>query len=312
MRNVVALGLTLAALAAFPCQGQNAADDTPPSMQALRAHSAAAPSALLASAPASAWRALDPDNTLYLTLPQGRVVIELAPEFAPRYVANIKKLVRQRFFDGLSIFRVQDNAVAEWGDPTGKKSVGTARRLVAAEFERPSRDLPFTPLPDPDTYAPQVGFADGFPAARDPVFGRAWLANCYGMVGAARGNNVDSGGGTALYAIIGGPQRQWDRNTTMVGRVVQGMPLLSSLPRGDGPLGVYTDRHHWVRIESLRIAADVPAAERTALEVLRTDTPTFSQYVESLRNRREPWFKVPAGRIAVCSIPLPVRSKAND
>jgi len=121
VRNVVALGLTLAALAAFPCQGQNAADDTPPSMQALRAHSAAAPSALLASAPASAWRALDPDNTLYLTLPQGRVVIELAPEFAPRYVANIKKLVRQRFFDGLSIFRVQDNAVAEWGDPTGKK-----------------------------------------------------------------------------------------------------------------------------------------------------------------------------------------------
>lgn len=310
MRNVVALGLTLAALAAFPCQGQNAADDTPPSMQALQAHTAAAPSALLASAPASAWRALDPDNTLYLTLPQGRVVIELAPEFAPRYVANIKKLVRQRFFDGLSIFRVQDNAVAEWGDPTGKRSVGTARRLVAAEFERPARDLPFTPLPDPDTYAPQVGFAGGFPAARDPVFGRAWLANCYGMVGAARGNNVDSGGGTALYAIIGGPQRQWDRNTTMVGRVVQGMPLLSSLPRGDGPLGVYTDRHHWVRIESLRIAADLPAAERTALEVLRTDTPTFSQYVESLRNRREPWFKVPAGRIAVCSIPLPVRPGA--
>jgi len=310
VRDVVALGLTLAALAAFPCLGQNATDDTPPSMQALRAHAAAVPSALLANAPASAWRALDPDNTLYLTLPQGRVVIELAPQFAPRYVANVKKLVRQGFFDGLSIFRVQDNAVAEWGDPTGHRSVGTARRMVAAEFERPARDLPFTPLPDPDTYAPQVGFAGDFPAARDPVFGRAWLANCYGMVGAARGINVDSGGGTALYAIIGGPQRQWDRNTTLVGRVVQGMPLLSSLPRGEGPLGVYTDRHHWVRIESVRIAADLPAAQRTALEVLRTDTPTFSQYVESLRNRREPWFKVPAGRISVCSIPLPVRSGA--
>ena len=311
MRNVLALGLTLAALAAFPCHGQNAADDTPPSMQALRAHSPAAPSALLASAPASAWRTLDPDNTLYLTLPQGRVVIELAPQFAPRYVANVKKLVRQGFFDGLSIFRVQDNAVAEWGDPTGHRSVGTARRMVAAEFERPARDLPFTALPDPDTYAPQAGFADGFPAARDPVFGRAWLANCYGMVGAARGNNVDSGGGTALYAIIGGPQRQWDRNTTMVGRVVEGMPLLSSLPRGNGPMGVYTDRHRWVRIESVRIAADLPAAQRTALEVLRTDTPTFTQYVESLRNRREPWFKVPAGRIAVCSIPIPVKTESK-
>ena len=173
----------LAALAALPCHGQDAADNTPPSVQALRAHAAPTPDSMLAGAPASAWRALDPDDTLYVTLPQGRVVIELAPQFAPRYVANIKKLVRQGFFNGLPIFRVQDDAVAEWGDPTGRKSVGLARRMVAAEFERPSRDLPFTALPDPDTYAPQVGFSDGFPAARDPVFGRAWLANCYGMVG---------------------------------------------------------------------------------------------------------------------------------
>lgn len=307
MRNVLATGLALAALAALPCHAQESAANTPPSMLALRAHRASTPSSMLDGAPASAWRALDPDNTLYVTLPQGRVVIELAPQFAPRYVANIKKLVRQGYFNGLPIFRVQDDAVAEWGDPTGRKSVGMARRMVAAEFERPLRDLPFTALPDPDTYAPQVGFSDGFPAARDPAFGRAWLANCYGMVGTARGNNVDSGGGTALYAIIGGPQRQWDRNTTMVGRVVAGMPLLSALARGDGPQGIYMDRSRWVRIESVRIAADLPPTKRAPLEVLRTDTPTFSQYVESLRNRRGPWFKVPAGRISVCSIPIPAR-----
>jgi peptidylprolyl isomerase len=267
---------------------------------------------MLAGAPASAWRTLDPDDTLYLTLPQGRVVIELAPQFAPRYVANIKKLVRQGFFNGLPIFRVQDDAVVEWGDPTEHKSVGMARRMVAAEFERPTRDLPFTALPDPDTYAPQVGFSDSFPAARDPAFGRAWLVNCYGMVGAARGNNVDSGGGTALYTVIGGPARQWDRNTSVVGRVVAGMPVLSTLPRGTGPLGVYTNRRQWVRIESVQIAADLPAAKRTPLEVLRTDTPTFTQYVESLRDRRGPWFKVPAGRVSVCAIPIPVRSKASQ
>jgi cyclophilin family peptidyl-prolyl cis-trans isomerase len=239
VRKLLGIGLALAALAVLPCSAQQAADDTPPSMQALRAHRASTPSSMLDGAPASAWRTLDPDDTLYVNLPQGRVVIELAPQFAPHYVANIKKLVRQGYFNGLPIFRVQDNAVAEWGDPTGRKSVGLARRTVAAEFERPLRGLPFTALPDPDTYAPQVGFSDGFPAARDPVFGRAWLANCYGMVGTARGNNVDSGGGTALYAIIGGPQRQWDRNTTMVGRVVTGMPLLSSLARGTGPQGAH-------------------------------------------------------------------------
>ena len=146
-----------------PNHGQDAPDNTPPSVQALRAHAAPTPDAMLADAPASAWRALDPDDTLYVTLARGRIIIELAPKFAPRYVANIRKLVRQGFFNGLSIFRVQDDAVVEWGDATGRRSVGLARRAVAAEFERPLRDLPFTALPDPDTYAPQVGFSDGFP-----------------------------------------------------------------------------------------------------------------------------------------------------
>ncbi len=307
MRNALRIGLVLAALAAFTAQGQAADENTPPAVQALHAHPARTPPSLLAGAPASAWRTLDPHDTLYVTLPQGRVVIALAPQFAPRYVANIKKLARQGFFNGLPIFRVQDDGVAEWGDTTGRKSVGTARRMVPAEFARPSRHLPFTALPDPDTYAPQVGFSDGFPAARDPVFDRAWLVNCYGMVGAARGNNVDSGGGTTLYAIIGGPQRDLDRNTTLVGRVVQGMPLLSSLPRGKGPLGVYMNRSHWVRIESVQVASDLPAAKRTPLEILRTDTPTFTRYVQALRDRRGPWFKVPAGRVGVCAVPIPVR-----
>ena len=118
MRNALGIGLALAALAALPCHGQDAADNTPPSVQALRAGAAPTPDAMLAGAPASAWRTLDPDDTLYMTLPQGRVVIELAPQFAPHYVANIKKLVRQGFFNGLPIFRVQDDAVVEWGDPT--------------------------------------------------------------------------------------------------------------------------------------------------------------------------------------------------
>ena len=97
----------------------------------------------------------------------------------------------------------------------------------------------------------------------------------------------------------------------MVGRVVEGMPLLSTLPRGDGPLGMYTSRRQWVRIESVRIAADLPPAKRTPLEELRTDTPTFTQYVDALRNRRGPWFKVPAGHVSVCAIPHPGQVKSK-
>jgi cyclophilin family peptidyl-prolyl cis-trans isomerase len=263
---------------------------------------------LAASTPAD-WRPIDPQNTVYMELPAGRVVIELAPQFAPRYVANVEALAREGYFNGLWIERAQDNYVAQWGDPEGKKPVGNAQRTVAAEFERSSRGLPFMPLAEPDTYAPEVGFSDGFPVGLDPKLGRAWLIHCYGMVGAGRDNDVDSGGGTELYAVIGQAPRHLDRNVTLLGKVVQGMDLLSSLPRGTGALGFYEKPEQRVRIQAFKIASDVPEAQRTALEELRTDTQTFTDYIEARRNRHEEWFKVPAGHVDVCNVPIPVRPR---
>jgi peptidylprolyl isomerase len=262
---------------------------------------------LAASAP-SDWRALDPHNTLYMDLPAGRVIIELAPLFAPHHVANVAALAREDYFDGLWIMRAQDNYVVQWGDPDEKKPVREAKRTLAAEFERPLRDLNLARLPDPDTYAPQAGFVDDFPAAADPVLGRAWLTHCYGMVGAGRDNDVDSGGGTELYVVIGQAPRQLDRNVTLLGRVVRGMELLSVMPRGTGALGFYEHANERVPIKSVRVAADLPESERVPLEVLRTDTPTFTAYLEARRNRREEWFKVPAGRLDVCNLQVPVRT----
>jgi peptidylprolyl isomerase len=263
---------------------------------------------LVASQP-SDWRALDPENTLYLELTAGRVVIELAPAFAPGHVDNIKALVRERYFDGLSINRVQDNFVVQWGDPDGKREIRAARRTLPAEFTRPLRDLPFTRLPDGDVYAPQVGFSDGFPVGRDPRLGRAWLAHCYAMVGAGRDNDADSGGGTELYVVIGHAPRQLDRNITVVGRVVWGMELLSAMPRSNAPQGFYEKPEQRVPISAVRVAADVPEAERTAIEVIRTDTPTFRALVESRRNRADEWYKVPAGKIDLCNVPIVVRPR---
>jgi len=279
----------------------------PPTPAAHRPPTAAE---VLAASTAADWRALDPQNTLYLELATGRVVIELAPEFAPNHVANVLALSRGKYFDGLPIERSQDNYVVQWGDREGKKPVGTAHRNVAAEFERPLRGLSLIRLPDPDTYAPEVGFVDDFPVAADPGSGRAWLVHCYGMVGAGRGNDVDSGGGTELYVVIGQAPRHLDRNVTLLGRVMSGMELLSVMPRGSGPLGFYERPEQFVPLKSLRVAADVPAAQRTNLEVLRTDTPTFLAYLEARRNRHEEWFKVPAGRVDVCNVPIPARPAA--
>jgi peptidylprolyl isomerase len=291
--------LVLASASAAPGSSSSSSSEKPHTLAEV----------LAASTPAD-WLPLDPANTLYMDLASGgRVIIQLAPQFAPRYVHNIEQLARQGYYDGLAITRVQENYVVQWGDPEGKKPLGNALRTVPAEFERSSRGLPFTPLPDADTYAPQVGFSEGFPAALDPRLGRAWLVHCYGMVGAGRDENVDSGGGSELYAVIGQSPRHLDRNVTLVGRVVQGMDLLTVLPRGTGQMGVYEKPGQRIPLRQVKVAADLPEAQRTPFEALRTDTATWTAYVEALRNRHEPWFKVPAGRVGVCNIPVQVRMR---
>jgi peptidylprolyl isomerase len=271
---------------------------------------------IVAAAKPDDWRALDPENTLYLEMASGRVVIELAPAFAPRHAANVKALAREHYFDGLAIIRVQDNYVVQWGDPNAENP-GTARKIqralknLPAEFDRACDDaISFTPLPDGDVYAPEVGFVDGFPAARDKVGGRMWLVHCYGMVGAGRGNASDSGGGAEDYVVIGQAPRHLDRNCTLFGRVVQGMEHLSSLPRASGPMGFIEKQEQYIPIHSIRVAADVPLAERSDLEILRTDSDAFRRLVESRRNRREEWFLFQAGRIEMCNVPVPLRSKS--
>ena len=265
---------------------------------------------LAASTPAD-WRVPDPADILYLELASGRVVIELAPAFAPLHVANIRTLARTGYYDGLAIMRVQDNYVVQWGDADGKRELRGAARTLPPEFTRADAPaLGFAPLPDRDGYAPEVGFANGFPAARDPRAQTAWLAHCYGMVGAGRDNDVTSGNGAELYVVIGNAPRQLDRNIALVGRVLTGMELLSSLPRGSGAMGFYEKPEQRVPITALRVAADVPLPERSDLEVLRTDTPFFRTLVEGRRNRGGDWYKVPAGHIDLCNVPLPVRPRA--
>ena len=270
-------------------------------------------SEILATSKPEDWRPLDPENTLYIDLPSGRVVIELAPAFAPKHVANVKALARERYYDGLAVVRVQDNYVVQLADPDAEKperarKIQHAKRTLPPEFDSPlDPKLSFTPLPDGDVYAPQVGFSAGFPVARDVKARRMWLSHCYAMVGAGRDTAADSGGGPELYVVIGHGPRQLDRNVTLLGRVVKGMELLSSLPRGTGPLGFYEKSEQHVPLKAVRIAADLPVADRTALEVMRMDRPIFQQLIEARRNRPEEWYHFQAGHIELCNVPIPVR-----
>jgi peptidylprolyl isomerase len=268
---------------------------------------------VLAQTTAADWREPQAENLLVLQLDSGRVVMELAPQFAPHHAQNIRALAHEHYYDGLAILRVQENYVVQWGDPDDKREIHDAERTLPGEFFRsnsgPGGDLNFTPLPDGDVYAPEVGYSDGFAAARNPKTGEAWLAHCYGALGVGRGMGPDSGGGPELYVVIGHSPRHLDRNITVAGRVLQGMENLTVLPRGTGALGFYEKTEQYVTIRSLKVASDMSDADRPHLQVLRTDTASWNAYVDVRRNRRDPWFLDPTGHVELCNVGVPVRAK---
>ncbi len=288
-------------------------------LTAFAAHAADAPAyrtvnEIIAASAAEDWRAPDPENTLYLELDRGRVVFELAPWLAPKHATNIRALIRERYFDGLAIVRSQDNYVVQWGDPDADdaakaRPLKNAKAKLDAEFTVPWRDdMAFTRIPDDDGYAPVVGVSDGFWVGRNPKSNEVWLTHCYGSLGVARGNESDSGNGAQLYVVTGHAPRHLDRNIALIGRVLSGIELLSTLPRGAPPMGFYEKPEQRVAVRAMRVASDVPEASRSALQVLRTDTATFAEIVEAKRNRRDPWTKLPSGHIELCNVPLPVRA----
>ncbi len=75
------------------------------------------------------------DNTLYLDLKDGRVVIRMRPDIAPMHVARIKELTREGFYDGLTFHRVIPGFMAQTGDPAGNGTGGSGVH-IKAEFSR--------------------------------------------------------------------------------------------------------------------------------------------------------------------------------
>jgi peptidylprolyl isomerase len=265
---------------------------------------------IIASAKADDWRRLDPADTIYVDLAGGRVVIELSRHYAPAHVAAIKSFAATHYWDGLAINRVQDNFVAQWGDPDNQKPLPKDLAPIPPEFSAPvNKALPFSALPDVDGWSRQAGFTDGMAAARSKD--QQWLAHCYGAIGVGRDNAPDSGHGNELYVVIGQSPRQLDGNVAVVGKVWRGMELLASLPRGTGGgLGLYEKAEQRVPI-TVRLASELPAAERTNLEVLREDRPVFTAFVEARRNRQDDWYLHKAGHIDVCNVNVPVRDVAK-
>ncbi len=329
---------------------------------------APSPNEIVAQAAPQEWVAIPAADLLVMTLAPDadgkprQVVIQLMPApFSQGWVENIRTFARAKWYDGISVNRVQDNYVTQWGDPNydNPEATGQAKPLpqglkVMEEAEYISKanaeDIPFVwtatgrsdfgdaisiirsvvagkepPSRFGDAYASMAGFAGGFPIAlalegdmrkRKTPTGPdiAWPTHCYGMVGVGRNYSPDTGSGAELYTVIGHAPRHLDRNIALVGRVIQGMQHLSSLPRGSGDLGFYTAEEADKRtpILTVRVASDLPSAEQPKFEYLSTESATFARYAEARANRRDPFFILPAGGADICNIPVPVRAAAGE
>jgi peptidylprolyl isomerase len=278
-----------------------------------------APSEIVAAAKANAWVAIKSSDLMIMDLAPDskdkprRVVIQLMPApFSQGWVSNIRKLATAHYWDSTSINRVQDNYVVQWGDVTEKKAFPEGLAVVPESDyvtpDWPSKDWIFAQADGrPDAYAGAHGFYVGWPLAQDRK--GLWPIHCYGMVGVGRNLSPDTGSGAELYTVIGHAPRHLDRNIALVGRVIEGIEHLSSLPRGTGALGFYEKEEERVQILSVRLgneAKDVPA-----FEYLDTESESFAAYADARANRRDPFFNIPAGGADICNIPVPIRRKTK-
>jgi peptidylprolyl isomerase len=250
------------------------------------------------------WREVSADNLAVIELDGGQVFVELNPVFAPQTVAQFKHLVSEGFYDGQSFYRVIDGFVAQGGDGSdiGEPSEEPA---IRAEFERDwSDDMQFTAVQKPDLFAPETGFVDGFPAARDMEPSRIWLIHCPGTVAMARGNDPDSSR-TDFYIVIGQAPRYLDRNLTIFGRVVYGMEHVQGVRRGPPEKsGIIDDTERRSIIRSVRMAAELAAPERARVEVLGSNSDEFRKMLESRRHRdADFFFHKPPPVLDVCQVP---------
>lgn len=243
------------------------------------------------TAPAEAWRKLDPENTLVMELPAGTVIIELHPELAPKHVAQIKALVRQGFYDGLKFHRVIEGFVAQGGDPKGDGTGASSLPNIPGEFDVDTKQEPDFVAIGRDRAAAQVGFLNGLPVAAQPETLRdiladhkveLWGAHCPGVMSMARASDPDSAN-SQFFLVIGDARQSLDTRYSVWGMIVDGFDYTRRINRGEPPKSPST-------IIRMRIAADLPPAEQPKVEVLRTESESFKRYLDDGKLRREDGF----------------------
>lgn len=252
----------------------------------------------------SEWRTLDLNNTVLLTLPHGKVVIELAPQFSPKHVEQFSNLVQKSFYDGTNFYRVIDGFVAQAGPKDGSEQDKSVPLLAMEGQFSVDEKAPFTVVQSNDLFAKQTGFKQGFAVATDGSK-NAWLTHCPGVLAMARSNEADSAS-SHFYFVIGQAPRYLDKIMTIFGRVVYGMNHIQAIQRTtviDGEYAVDSREH--TPIISMKLMADVPKKDRIIIDVENTESPGFADRLAKRRARASEFFyKKPPPVLDVCQVPI--------
>ncbi len=262
---------------------------------------------IVENAPESDWRGLDPENTLYMDLPAGTVIIELRPDFAPGHVARIKELTREGFYDGLTFHRVIEGFMAQGGDPKGDGTGGSTKPDLKAEFTRESSEVDGFREIGRDRMAPRLGYVDGMPAAAEPEGVRTflkqgrvdvWPVHCPGVMSMARATDPNSAN-SQFFLMIGDSRLNLDQRYTAWGWIVDGYEATRRIVRGEPP-------SRPTPIIRMRVAADIPASEREDIKVLKTDSQTFTDYLKADGDLSDTGFVKD-----ICEIKVPVKAEGE-
>ncbi|HLZ76043.1 peptidylprolyl isomerase [Phenylobacterium sp.] len=253
--------------------------------------------AMGAAKPHADWRPLDPQNTLVIETSKGRIVVEMAPALAPKAVERVKRLAKEGVYDGLLFHRVIEGFVDQTGNPNNHDGGTSAYPDLPAEFSaRVAADAVTGVVARSDGIE---GFLGSVPVAgvsvKEQGLGadhrpRVWGAYCDGVAGMGRQAGIDTANSEIFF--MRAPARRLDHDYAVWGRVVQGLDVVRAINAGEPP----PDPDRMVRV---RLAADLPPAERPRLEVADTAGPAFQAQVAAAKARLGARFSVCDLRIAV-------------
>lgn len=245
---------------------------------------------LSAAAPAPDWRPLDPENTLVMETTKGRIVVELRPEFAPSGVERIKRLAREGVYDGLEFHRVIEGFVDQTGNPNNRDGGVSAHPDLPPEFSFriPAESTTIVV----DRSDGREGFVGATPfgavssaeqARSSDGRLRAWGAYCAGVMG--MGRQAEPGTANSEIFFMRAPARRLDHEYTVVGRAVVGLEVIRAVAVGEPP--AKPDR-----MLRVRLAADLPAADRPRVEVMNPDGRAFQARVAAMKRARGASFSI--------------------